>query len=242
MEQAGSAMDFFILELRRQPGRGSPEGNARLLAEAKPLIERIRAPRLRAQIAHAVAGLTGLVPPSPREAERMLGLAPLPGATRPVAVASQITRRAPASLVHRLLRLVLRHPAWCAALPLQLIPEGDADADALRAIADAVEHGELPAGGLGTALEFFRDTEHEPVLAGVARELAAESVEDAALESELNDIIDQLKRAGIHQEIASLSARARGNDLSADERRRLAELLAEKQRLAPTSGEAIPGL
>ncbi len=228
MNEAGSMVDFFIQELRKSPDRGTSSGNARLLAEAKPVLERIRAPRLRAQIAHTIVGLTGLVASSPREAERTLGLTPMAGGPR--AAPRGAARRAPPSLLRALLRLVVRHPEWCAALPHELIPPGDAEGETLRALADAVDHGELPSGGLGTVLEFFRGTPHEGLLAEIVRELALESADEPSFEAVFNDTIDQLRRANIHQEISALSTKERSTGLSADERRRLAALLSQKQR------------
>lgn len=231
--RAGSATDFLIQELRARPDLGTREGRSRLLHDIKPIVARVRAPQLRAQLADAGMRLAGLVPNSPREAEAQLGLPALvqSGVSNTrlrTNVARASPRRAPQSIARTLLKIVLQKPGWAPGLPHEQMPS-DGEGAALLAMCAAVDHGELPAGGLGTVLEFFRGGPHEPLLDEVVSEIASENFDEAAMEAVFNDALEQLRRIGLSQEIAALNAKERAEGLSADERRHLAQLLSQKQ-------------
>ena len=105
------------------------------------------------------------------------------------------------------------------------------ESEALIAIADAIEHGELPAGGFGLLLEFFRGTPHEALIAGIAANMV-EEVDLGALEAMFNDSVTRLRHTALTVEIEQLTARAR-QGLSPEDRKRLTELLAKKRPSAP---------
>jgi len=128
-------------------------------------------------------------------------------------------------------------PEWAARLPLELIDRERVEGEALNAIANAVEHGELPAGGFGLLLEFFRNTPHEELIAGIAANMV-EDVDLGALEGVFNDCVAHLRHSALSEEIKQLTARAK-QGLSPEERQRLAELLAKK-RPGPPSTAGTP--
>jgi DNA primase len=130
-----------------------------------------------------------------------------------------------------LLKILVQKPGWAPGLDPALVPEC-AEAPALRALCDAADHGDLPGIGMGPVLEYFRGSEHEPLIARTLGELAGENFDEAAMEAVFNDAVEQLRRAGISQEIAALNAKERTEGLTAEERRLLAQLLAHKQRQA----------
>jgi DNA primase len=132
-----------------------------------------------------------------------------------------------------LLQILLHKPEWAARLPLELIDRERVEGEALIAIADAIEHGELPAGGFGLLLEFFRGTPHEALVSGIAANMV-EAVDLGALEAMFNDSVAHLRHGALTAEIERLTARAR-QGLSAEERQRLAELLAKKRPAAPSA-------
>jgi DNA primase len=104
-------------------------------------------------------------------------------------------------------KLLLHKPEWAARLPLELIDRERVEGDALHAIANAIEHGELPAGGFGMLLEFFRGTPHEALIAAIAANMT-EEVDLAALEGVFNDSVVRLRHTAITAEIEQLTARA----------------------------------
>jgi DNA primase len=235
--RAGTAMDFLIQEFKARPDLATAEGRSRLLHEARPVVERVRAPALRGQLADAVIKLAGLSAATPIEAERLLGLAGRPTAAgmppRFGRGAPASARRAPPTVVRLLLKILLQKPEWSARLPPEVIPDGNGNPEAagLAALADAVDHGELGGGGPAAVLEFFRGGPHEALLNEVLGELAAENLDESAMESLLTDSVERLRRAGLTERIAALNAKERTVGLSAEERNLLAELLLQKQNV-----------
>ena len=221
--------EFFVREVRKPVGESidrqfdlsAAEGRAQLVEEAKPLLQKISAPVLRVQITKAIAVLAEL---SQAELEAQCGLKPLarsryapPSRTRTIAISQART----------LLRAVLRRPERAARLPLELIGDDRPEASALLAIAEAMDHGELPAGNVGVLLEFFRGTPHEAVLSVIAATLV-EDVDETEEEAVFTDSLERLRLAGIKSEVDELSAKARNGGLSAQEKERYRELLAAK--------------
>jgi DNA primase len=136
------------------------------------------------------------------------------------------------SIEHRLLENVLHRPERAARIPLDLIAGAHPEGAALRAIADAIDHGALPSGGIGQLLEHFRGSEHEATLSLFAGALTEEEFDEAAMEEEFTDALERLRHTGLTKLISDLSQKERNGGLSAEERQRLASLLAQKTAAA----------
>ncbi len=223
-----SLPEFLLRELANPVDTNTVEGRARLVHEAKPLITQIAAPLLRLQILKELASMSGL---TQAEIENQYGLKPAaaPNRRAPPAPRSRPSAR---PLEHTLLEIVLQQPAWASRLPLELIPDTSPEAATLHALANSLEHGELPMGGIGLLLEHFRNTPHETVISRFAGQLA-EDIDPSEQETVLNDAIERIRNAGIGQEIAALTARARSGTLDADEQQRLMDLLRRKNSYKP---------
>jgi len=174
------------------------------------------------QVTKAVAEAAAL---TQAEVEGQCGLKPLsrgrpapPPRSRAIAISKART----------LLRAVLGRPERAARLPLDLIGRETAEEQALYAIAEAMDHGELsaPAGSVGL-IEFFRGSPHEAVL---SRESAAllDEVDESVEEAVFNDTLEKLRLEAIASEVDALSAKARAGGLAAEERERYRQLLASK--------------
>jgi DNA primase len=226
--------EFLLRELVKQTNPSTAEGRAMLVHAAKPLLQKMSAPILRVQLTKEVAQRAQV---SQAEVEAQCGLKPL--ARSRYAPAQMKQRPIPSSVEYKLLQIVLHKPEWTARLPLELIDRDRVEGEALNAIADAIDHGELPAGGFGMLLEFFRDTPHEALIAAIAANMV-EEVDLGALEGMFNDSILRLRQTALTAEIEVLNARAKQEGLNADERKRLTELLARKRPGPPsTSGTPI---
>jgi DNA primase len=224
--------EFLLRELKADVDLTSAEGRARLVHEAKPHLTRLAAPILRVQLTKAVAEAAAL---TQAEVETQCDLKPA-SRGRPAPPRTR-QRPTPSSVEYKLLQIVLHKPEWAARLPLELIDRERVEGEALSAIADAIEHGELPAGGFGLLLEFFRNTPHEALIAGIAENMV-EEVDFSAMEGMFNDSIVRLRQTANESEVKRLNARAK--DLTPDERRRLVELLAKKRPgTSSTSGTPI---
>lgn len=226
--------EFLIRGLEKRSNPSTAEGRAQLIHLAKPLLQRVAAPILRVQLSKAIAQLAQL---SQAEVEATCELKPL---TRPRYVPPRQSQRPAArSLEHRLLENVLQRPERITRLPLDLLSETSPEAAVLRAIADAVDHGELPIssnaqGGtqIGQLLEFFRNGPHEATLAQHASALASGEVDDLAMENEFQDALERLRHSGLTEAINALIQKERHGGLSAEERRRYVSLLAQKSAAA----------
>jgi len=221
--------EFLLRELVKRANPGTAEGRAMLVYEAKPLLQKMTAPILRVQLTKEIAHRAQV---SQAEVEAQCGLKPL--ARSRYAPAQMKQRPMPSSVEYKLLQIVLHKPEWTARLPLELIDRDRVEGEALNAIADAIDHGELPAGGFGMLLEFFRGTPHEALIAAIAENMV-EEVDLGALEGVFNDSIVRLRHTALTAEIEELTARAR-QGLSQEDRQRLAELLAKKRPGAPSTG------
>ncbi len=225
--------EFLIRKLEQDTKPYTAEGRAQLIHAAKPLLQRVSAPVLRVQLTRAVAALAQL---SQAETESACELRPL--AARRAAPARMGQRPAARSIEHQLLANVLCRPERAARLPLNLLSSQAPEAEALRAIAQALEQGQLLLGGhsgepqMGVLLEFFRGSVHEETLSRFVRDLTDDKIDEEAMENEFNDALNRLRQAGLTQAIAELTRKERDGGLSSEERRRFALLLAEKAAMA----------
>lgn len=237
----------LMQELTEQCDLETPEGRARLVHEAKPLVTRVAAPLLRLQLVKMIADASGL---TQKEVEHAFGLQSASntrtqrepqwrdtprgerGFDRQAAPPRAQGRRRAPSTSSTLLRLVVHHPNWAARLPVDLIPADNPEGRALIAIIDLVSLGEpLPSGGLGALIERFRDTPHGETLAHIAIELIDTEFDENVVEILFEDALRKLGADAVTREITELLEAAKTGSLSATERHRLSELLLERRNL-----------
>ena len=226
-QNAARLSDFLVRKLTQENNTRSAEGRAKLVSEAKPLLQKISAPVLRVQISKEIAKHAQL---SQAELEAQCGLKPLARSRSFGQYAPPPSRQRPApnALEHTLLMTVLRRPERAARLPLELIARETAEGEALLAVADAVDHAALPGNNLGLLLEHFRGSPHEALIAPLAAQIEMEAGDEGEQEAVFADAVERLRTNDLRGRIDALNARARAGTLSADERRSLTELLARK--------------
>ena len=240
---------FLVEELQTRHDLDSAEGRAAFVHAAGPLVSRVAAPILKLQLTKTIAELSGL---TQTEAEHAFAAvaAPARRAARSTEAGSEHRtefvprpstagrrgfggRRKLPSTAATLLRLIMQHPVWAARVPVELVPAGSAEGAALIAIIDNCSLGEpLPTAGLGSLIERFRDTPHHETLARVAAELVDAEFDEAVVEVLLNDSLRKLHADSVGAEIDALLQEARAGGLDVSGRHRLAELLADRQRLS----------
>lgn len=229
LEAAASATklsDFLVREVvrRNQVDVHSAEGRAKLVREAKPLLQKIAAPILRVQLTKEIAKRAQL---SQGELEAQCGLKPL--ARGRAAPPAYNVRPSPHAIERTLLVTVLRRPERAARLPLDLIASDIAEGAALAALADAIEHAALPTSNLGLLIEYFRGSPHEGIIAVLARQIEADGGDEGEQEVVFQDAVERLRAQALVRQIEELNAKARAGTLSAEERQTLAALLARKK-------------
>jgi DNA primase len=130
---------FLLGELRADAGIGTPEGRSRLLAAAKPYLQQLAAPALRLQLVKEIADLARV---SQEEAERLLELR---RTSAPARVApARVEKSVSFGLEQRLLALVFARPALALEVDPELLDGRLPEAEALRAVADALRRTEDP--------------------------------------------------------------------------------------------------
>ena len=226
-QNAARLSDFLIRKLMQESNTRTAEGRAKLVSEAKPLLQKISAPVLRVQISKEIAKLAQL---SQAELEAQCGLKPLARGRSfgQYAPPPSRLRPAPNTLEHTLLLTVLRRPERAARLPLDLIAQDIAEGEALLAVAEAVEHAALPGSNLGLVLEHFRGSPHEDIIALLAAQVESDTGDEGEQEAVFTDTIERLRARALRRQIDALNAKERAGGLSPEERRTLATLLARK--------------
>jgi DNA primase len=220
---------FILRELKRRTNPTTPEGRALLIHEATPLLQRISASKFQAQLAREIGEAAKL---SLQEVATQCGLK-LAARSRYGAPPPR-ARFAARTIEHTLLEVVLQQPAWAARIPLERITTESPQGSLIHAIADAMEHGELPAGGTGMLIEHFRGTPHESVIAGQIATLANEPPDIAELESVFVDALERLRKNDLTREIAALNEKVRSGSGSPEELRELLARKAQSQKTQPS--------
>jgi len=223
-QNATRLSDYLVRKLAQESNTSTAEGRAKLVSEAKPLLQKISAPVLRVQLTKEIANRAQL---TQAELEAQCGLKPL-ARGRPAPPQNRL-RPAPHALERTLLVTVLRRPERAARLPLDLMARDNAEGAALFALADAIEHATLPTGNLGLLIEYFRGSPHEEIIAMISGQIEEDTGDEGEQETVFIDTIERLRARALSREIEELNAKARSGTLLPEEMRALAGLLAKKR-------------
>jgi DNA primase len=202
--------EFLMRELASHCDMTTAEGRARLVAEAKPLLGRLRTPLLRLQLVKRLAEASGF---SQAEVERLCDLKPIaqpPPARSP--------RQAP-SLLRRLLRLLLQKPELARGVPLAALPAHSEEARAIAKLCETMqESGDSKHAVL---MERLRGSEEESILREAAAELMRQPLVDEDIDAEFSGAIRQLQESERKRAFAQLQekvAKLGVSGLSSDEK------------------------
>ena len=216
--------EFLLRELKSNVDLATAEGRARLVHEAKPHLTKLSAPVLRVQLTKAVAEAAAL---TQAEVEAECGIKSLAKGYGSRPAPPPRRRTIEISLAKSLLEAVLRRPERAARLSLEFVGGDKLEEMALHAIANAIDHGELPAGNLGLLIEYFRGAPFETTLAETAGRIAAEEIDEGEEDAVFQDAVERLRAAALKADIDELTAK---KTLTADDLAELARLLAAKAR------------
>ena len=228
IDRATPLSEFLLQTLTSHVDLTSAEGRAKLLAEAKPLLQKIPTPMLRLQIVKLLADKTGL---QPAEVERGCELQrqAIPAQNTP----ARAPRQAP-SILRRLLRLLIQAPERLADLPTELsrqLPANDPLSANVQRLLPLLAKNLTPS----ELLERVRGTEDAALVAEIFASLLSEPLEKEVLGAELEGIVAQMERDQLDTELAALQQAAQRGALNAAEKTRYAELLQRLQQLGRTA-------
>jgi DNA primase len=210
--QAMPLSEFLLKELASHCDTTSAEGRARLVAEAKPLLNRLKTPLLRLQLVKRLAELSGF---SQVEVERLCDLKP---------VAQPAPARAPRpapSLLRQLLRLLLQKPELLQRVPLEILPDNSEEARAIMKLCSTVQDLGDPIPGYAVLLERLRGDEEEAVLSEAAAELMRQPFAEEDVDAVFSGSISRLQEAERKRAFALIQekvARLGVADLSSEEK------------------------
>ena len=228
IDRATPLSEFLLQTLTSHVDLTSAEGRARLLAEAKPLLQKIPTPMLRLQIVKLLADKTGL---QPAEVERGCELQ---RQSIPAQIAPAKAPRQTPSILRRLLRLLIQAPERVADLPTELtrqLPANDPLSPNVQRLLPLLVKNLTPS----ELLERVRGTEDAALVAEIFASLLSEPLEKEALGAELEGIVAQMERDQLDTELAALQQAAQRGALNAAEKTRYAELLQRLQQLGRTA-------
>ena len=228
IDRATPLSEFLLQTLTSHVDLSSAEGRAKLLAEAKPLLQKIPTPMLRLQIVKLLADKTGL---QPAEVERGCELQrqSIPKQEAP----ARAPRQAP-SILRRLLRVLVQAPDLAQTISpalLRSLPANDPLSISVRRILPQLSDTPQPS----ELLERLRGSEDAHLVAEIFASFLSEPLEKDALDAELEGIVAQMERDQLDTELATLQLAAQRGALSAAEKTRYAELLQRLQQLGRTA-------
>ena len=228
IDRATPLSEFLLQTLTSHVDLSSAEGRAKLLAEAKPLLQKIPTPMLRLQIVKLLADKTGL---QPAEVERGCEL------QRQSIPKQEVPARAPRqapSILRRLLRVLVQAPDLAQTISpalLRSLPANDPLSISVRRILPQLSDAPQPS----ELLERLRGSEDAHLVAEIFASFLSEPLEKDALDAELKGIVAQMERDQLDTELATLQLAAQRGALSAAEKTRYAELLQRLQQLGRTA-------
>ena len=228
IDRATPLSEFLLQTLTSHVDLSSAEGRAKLLAEAKPLLQKIPTPMLRLQIVKLLADKTGL---QPAEVERGCEL------QRQSIPKQEVLARAPRqapSILRRLLRVLVQAPDLAQTISpalLRSLPANDPLSISVRRILPQLSDTPQPS----ELLERLRGSEDAHLVAEIFASFLSEPLEKDALDAELEGIVAQMERDQLDTELATLQLAAQRGALSAAEKTRYAELLQRLQQLGRTA-------
>ncbi len=199
---------FLLAGLKDRTDLSTLEGRSRLIAEAKPLVGRVAAPALRAQLVHAVAEAVAM---TPSEAARLMALrdATTMREERAPARIERTSTAVEGRVERALLACVLAAPELASELEVQTLDAARAEARAIVEVRDLLR-AQPTVRTVGGVLEAFRGSEHEPVLVAAERilldlrldgESAALVLRDA--QANLLNRRNKARHTELHQRIAA---------------------------------------
>ena len=222
-----SLTQFLIRDFQHRFSQGAHdiEGQARLLQELRPVIQRIPGPAVKTIIVNELADYIKL---DKEQISHHLGVQVLRKSAKfasgPV-TRQYSSRQQPQGLEHRLLVILLAHPEWSDKVSLDLIDTKMPEGRALQALIDGWSVGELPENDIGGLFEYFRQT---PCFSSLKKALDDPIREDAS-EALLDSILNSLFVKKLTEQIVHLTVKAGKSILTESEKDQLKILLRQKE-------------
>ena len=233
--EARPLSEFLLGELQGRVDMGTLEGRSRLIAEAKPMLQKIAAPALQLQMlkqlgtvadmsydeVSALTGIRGKVRSSPARA--------------PAAPASAPRAPVDRALEHLLLRCVLNQPGLALDLPVDLLDNNHPAGKALVDLATFVK--DVPDASVAVIIDHFSHGPHGRTLAEAQASAMHMQIEDEDQKIEFRDALQHLNARRAKGRLAALEKKFQAGGVTDAERAEYHSLIKEFAALKGASGE-----
>ena len=237
LETARPLSEFFLDELKARGDMRTLEGRARLVHEAKPLLQQISARALQLQLLKAVADSAGV---AQEEAAQLTEIRAVGGGARP-APARGLDRGAQAPelrLVRILLQCLISKPALARELSAELLDQGSLEARALVAVAEFCRENPEVEGNI--VVDHFQGTEFRNLLESGQAALLDTKLEAEHMEIDFRGALERLQDKRRKQRFEALRVK---QDRSPEEETEMLRLLRERNQVpaSPSNNAIISG-
>jgi DNA primase len=225
LREAVPLSEMIVRELSERTDLATPEGRARLLHLAKPLLAQVNAPALALLLRRRLAQAAQV---EVADIERLFGLRRAPQAA-PVAAAAQPPRRGAPTLMRWLLQAILTAPHLAARLERSALDPADRYTPALAALLDlvAARPDISPRQVVPWAMEHIEDG----AIASVLREVQCDllSAPQVDVEAEFTEALAKARQQASQRRLTALRA---AEHRSPEEQAELESLLQGLSRAA----------
>ena len=235
--EARPLSEFFLDELKARGDMRTLEGRARLVHEAKPLLQQISARALQLQLLKAVADSAGM---AQEEAAQLTEIRAVRGGAGS-APARGVDRGAQAPelrLVRILLQCLISKPALARELSAELLDQGSLEARALVAVTEFCRENPEVEGNI--VVDHFQGTEFRNLLESGQAALLDTKLETEHMEVDFRGALERLQDKRRKQRFEALRVK---QDRSPEEETEMLRLLRERNQVpaGPTSNAIISG-
>ena len=213
--------EFFLRELKAGVNLHSQEGRAQLSQNAKPLVQKIKAPVFSLQIRKRLAEEVGL---TQAELDREYGLRP--GMRVPSRVLARPARRAP-SLARRLLKCIVAQPSLALDPGISSPDEPTAEGDAVPEVVGFIRSAPA-AVSTGALLHGFTGSLHEALLGEIQGEMLTEWGDDFDIEAEFRKVLADMVDRERDRKIDALLKKSEREGWDEQDKKLYRQLIAPK--------------
>ncbi len=259
LREARPLSEFLVAELKGRVDMETVEGRARLVHEARPLLQKIAAPVMQLQLLKQLAEIAGM---TQDEASQLCGIRvesrPAPpaerrasfdgGSGRPGPFSSRQPMRSASGAPGRqdkgllmagrrrerdFLRYVLLVPHLAEKVPDEVLGGESPESKALSHVVSVI--GERGVGNTAELVELLQEGQHDGVLAEFLAEIMNNPMPEADVEVDFGLALVHVEEERLATQISALMEKDRGSEgssgLSDEDRGRLMQLLQEQRKL-----------
>ncbi|MES2355011.1 MAG: DNA primase [Pseudomonadota bacterium] len=214
--------EFFLRELKAGVNLRSQEGRAQLTENAKPLVQKIKAPIFSLQIRKRLAQEVGL---AQGELDREYGIKGQVKSRRTLSSGHSV-RQAP-SLARQLLKCLIAMPELARGVINEMPDEPCIESDVIPEVIGYVRQATAPVTTAGL-IQGMADPAHHSLLNALCREIMGEWQDDFDVQKWFDDVLRKIDAAGADKKFEALQAKSQHEKLSLEEKAHFQRLISTR--------------